>query len=157
MSNTKRIMIISSILLGLALFIAGTSIVYGILNDSRTAFLQDLEEGVKQRRIHNTLPIKSISGTDLTTAVFNETELQIRIHSYNYTKRMGSDYVKPNPNHKDITVDDFKAQLGQEDSWLVQDFMNWWGKCEGRDDYRVMLIDVHEDYKKNILSSMEKN
>ena len=82
---------------------------------------------------------------------FNETEMQIRVHSYNYTCREGGCSRPANPNHQDVTlaelISHFSTDKGQDTS-LQDDYLAWWDDEKDWKVYRTMLLHAYDIYKR---------
>ena len=82
-------------------------------------------------------------------ACFNETEMQIRVHSYNYTCREGGCSRPANPNHQDVTLVELISQFSEskeQDTSLRDDYMVWWDDEKDWMVYRDALNMVYHDY-----------
>ena len=96
--------------------------------------------------------VASMSVMDNTIRIipcFDETELQIRVHSYNYTCREGGYSRSANPNHQDIPLAELISQFNagkEEDTFLRDDYMAWWRDERDCRVYREALNMVYHDY-----------
>ena len=83
---------------------------------------------------------------------FDETELQIRVHSYNYTCREGGYSRSANPNHQDIPLAELISQFSEskeQDTSLRDDYMAWWRDEKDWRVYRSMLVHAYDVYKRD--------